>query len=655
MMDRNTITGLILIFLIFIGFSIYNNHRLEKIYKSKVVLADSLYAAGNYEKARAEYMYALNLRPNNPDVAIKINDLNRLLGTDTMRVASDTVKKENTTAIPLQTPTASGPDTLSASGVFGSASKGVQDFITLENELLELKISLKGGRIYSARLKEYTTHDGKPLILFDGDSTVFGFNFFTADNKPVRTNDLYFTPVSDEKHITADKQPESVSLRLCSDSSSYIMYTYTIAPGKYMVDFKVDFVSISGLVAQNQNTITLDWRMYIPQKEKGRQNEENYTTIKYKYYQDEVDGFRERAGKESEKADIPTRLSWIAFKDQFFSSVLITNDFFQNASLVSDRLVTSPDYIKHFTAEIGIPFNAMNPQALELKMYMGPNHFNTLRREGMDLDQLVTLGKNIIRWINQYLIIPIFNWLNKYIGNYGIIILILTIIIKIILFPLTFKSYQSQAKMQVLKPLVDEISKKYPHREDAMKKQQATMELYKRAGINPLGGCLPTLLQFPILFAMFRFFPTSIELRQEAFLWAKDLSTYDSILTLPFTIPIYGNHVSLFTLLMTASTILTMKMSGQTPGQDQPGMKVMMYMMPVMFMLILNNFSAGLTYYYFLANILTYAQNVISKRFINAEEVLARLEENKKKPLKKSRWQQRLEEAAKARGIQYKR
>ncbi|NMC40870.1 MAG: hypothetical protein GYA43_06820, partial [Bacteroidales bacterium] len=241
MMDKNTITGLILIFLIFIGFSIYNNHRLEKIYKSKVVLADSLYATGNYEKARAEYMYALNLRPNNPEVAIKINDLNRLLGTDTMRVATDTVKTENTTAIPPQSPTASRPDTLTVSGVFGSASRGVQDYITLENELLELKISLKGGRIYSARLKEYTTYDGKPLILFDGDSTVFGFNFFTADNKPVRTNDLYFSPVSDERHFKADKQPESVSLRLCSDSSSYIMYTYTIAPGKYMVDFKVDF------------------------------------------------------------------------------------------------------------------------------------------------------------------------------------------------------------------------------------------------------------------------------------------------------------------------------------------------------------------------------------------------------------------------------
>jgi YidC/Oxa1 family membrane protein insertase len=287
-----------------------------------------------------------------------------------------------------------------------------------------------------------------------------------------------------------------------------------------------------------------------------------------------------------------------------------------------------------------------------MKLYYGPNHISTLRKEGFDLEKLVFLGKNIIGWINRFVIIPVFNWLEKYIASYGIIILILTILIKIVLFPLTFKSYQSTAKMQVLKPQIEELGKKFPKKEDAMKKQQATMDLYKRAGINPMGGCLPMLLQMPILFAMFRFFPVSIELRQEHFLWATDLSTYDSILALPFTIPMYGDHISLFTLLMTASTLLTMKMTGSTPGQDQPGMKLMMYMMPVMFMVMLNNWSSGLTYYYFLANILTYLQNIVSKRFIDDKKVLATLEENRKKPLKKSKWQQRLEEAAKQRGIQ---
>ena len=325
--------------------------------------------------------------------------------------------------------------------------------------------------------------------------------------------------------------------------------------------------------------------------------------------------------------------------------------FFLNGSLSSTRTLTSKKYTRYYTSEVGVPYNPASANSIAMKLYYGPNSFTILKKEGLELDKLVFLGKNIIGWINRFAIIPIFNWLDNFISNYGLIILILTLIIKIVLFPLTFKSYQSTAKMQVLKPMVEELGKKFPKKEDAMKKQQATMDLYKRAGVNPMGGCLPMLLQMPILFAMFRFFPVSIELRQEHFLWATDLSTYDSILKLPFIIPMYGDHVSLFTLLMTASTLLTMKMTGSSPGSDQPGMKLMMYMMPVMFMLFLNNFSSGLTYYYFLANMLTYAQNMISKRFINADAVLATLAENKKKPLKKSKWQQRLESAAKQRGI----
>jgi len=274
-----------------------------------------------------------------------------------------------------------------------------------------------------------------------------------------------------------------------------------------------------------------------------------------------------------------------------------------------------------------------------------------LKKYGMELEELVYLGKSIIRIINQYVIIAIFNWLNNFIGNYGLIILILTVIIKTVLFPFTFKSYMSQAKMRVLKPQVDEINAKFPKKEDAMKKQQATMALYKRAGASPMGGCLPMLLQMPVLFAMFRFFPSSIELRQEGFLWAHDLSTYDSILNLPFEIPMYGDHVSLFTLLMTVSTIITMKINSPATGSTQmPGMKGMMYIMPVMFMLILNKFSAGLTYYYFLANMITFGQNLLTKQFVDEEAILKKLAENKKKPVQKSKWQKRLEEASKARG-----
>ncbi|HPY67959.1 MAG TPA: membrane protein insertase YidC, partial [Bacteroidales bacterium] len=540
------------------------------------------------------------------------------------------------------------PDRL---GVFSAALEGEEDFITLENNLLELKISLKGGRVYSARLKEFVTHDSKPLILFSGDSTVFGFNFFTADNKAIQTNDLYFSPLSEERSISVADDPGIVVLRLNADSNKYIEYKYTLLPDRYNLLFDVSFHNMDEVLPANQNSITLDWRMYIPQKEKGRTNEENYTSLKYKHYQDDVEGSKMRTKKESETFEISTRLSWVAYVDQFFSAVIITDTYFLNGSLTSNLTPESKKYIRYFTSELGVPVTPGPDVSYQMRFYFGPNHLSTLKKEGHELEKIIYLGKNITGWISRFIIIPVFNWLEKYIDSYGIIILILTILIKLVLFPLTFKSYQSQAKMRVLKPLVDELNKKYPKQEDAMKKQQATMDLYKRAGINPMGGCLPMLLQFPILFAMFRFFPVSIELRQEHFLWATDLSTYDSILDLPFTIPIYGSHVSLFTLLMTASSILTMKMSGSSAGQDQPGMKMMTYMMPVMFMLILNQWSSGLTYYYFLANILTWIQNMISKRFIDEDKVLAALEENKKKPVKKSKWQQRLEEAARQRGI----
>jgi YidC/Oxa1 family membrane protein insertase len=650
-MDKNTITGIILIFAIFIGFSIYNGSRMNKSYKAVIEVADSLYAKGDLENARAEYINALRYKPNQPEVVAKVNELNKLLSFAPAAEKQDSTRLKIAVTDSLKQAAATSIADSSQYGAFGASVSGDTGLIILENNKIELKISTKGGRIFSARLKDYRTYDSLPLILFSGDSTIFGFNFYTTDNKAVQTNNLYFKPVSENRSFIVTSQPQSVQLRLMAGEDKYIEYKYTLAPDKYIVDFDVTFKSMEGIIASNQSSLTLDWRMYIPQQEKGRQNEEYYTNIKYKFYQDDVEGLRLRQQKEVEKVDLSTKLSWVAFQDQFFSSVLISKDFFLNGTISSTRTLASKNYIRYYTAEVGVPFNPGQGTAIGMKLYYGPNHISTLRKEGLQLEKIVFLGRNVIGWISRFIIIPVFNWLEKYISSYGIIILILTILIKIVLFPLTFKSYQSTAKMQVLKPMVEEIGKKYPKKEDAMKKQQATMDLYKRAGINPMGGCLPMLLQMPILIAMYRFFPVSIELRQEHFLWAADLSTYDSILTLPFKIPMYGDHVSLFTLLMTASTLLTMKMTGSSAGQDQPGMKMMMYMMPVMFMVMLNNFSSGLTYYYFLANILTYLQNIISKRLIDQNKVLATLEENRKKPLKKSKWQQRLEEAAKQRGI----
>jgi YidC/Oxa1 family membrane protein insertase len=650
-MDKNTITGIILIFAIFIGFSIYNQSRLNKGFENAVKTAESEVVAGNLERARTEYVNALRFKANNPEVLAKIEELNVKLGISTEGTVADTAKAEivSRTDSLLAQPT--GDAAANQYGAFAIAAKGDNEFITLENNKIQLKISTKGGRVYSALLKDYKTYDSLPLILFSGDSTVFGFNFFTVDNKAVRTNNLFFKPVTNQKSYIVTDQPQTVNLRLYAGENKYIEYRYTLAPDKYSLSFDVTFKNLDDILPANQNTISLDWRMYIPQQEKGRQNEENYSGLKYKNYLDDVEDLKPRQQKEIETKNIPTKLSWVAYVDQFFSSIIITDNFFLNASLSTTRTLTSLKFTRYYTSEIGVPFTPGSESKIALRFYFGPNHISTLRKEGLQLERIVNLGKNIIGWINRFAIIPIFNWLNHYIGNYGIIILILTLIIKIVLFPLTLKSYQSTAKMQVLKPMIDEIGKKFPKKDDAVKKQQATMDLYKRAGVSPMGGCIPMLLQMPILFAMFRFFPVSIELRQEHFLWATDLSTYDTILNLPFKIPMYGDHVSLFTILMTVSSLLTMKMTGSQPGQDQPGMKMMTYMMPVMFMLIMNNLPSGLTYYYFLANMITWIQNVVSKRFIDADKVLATLEANKKKPMPKSKWQQRLEEASKQRGL----
>jgi YidC/Oxa1 family membrane protein insertase len=644
-MDKNTIIGLILIFVIFIGFSIFNNSQRNNAFAKTLAEAEASYAKGELETARTEYINALDFKPNRSEVIEKINELNIKLG-----IASDSPKNENkipdssiTKTTNHSQPVADSSEDSVDFGVFSNSTKGGNRFITLENNKLKLIISLKGGKVYTATLKDFKSSDEKPLVLFNGDSTLFGFNFFTSDNKAVQTNNLYFTSFSNQESFIASDKPQSVILRLITSDDKYIEYKYTLAPDSYMVDFDVSFIKMEGIINLNQNSLTLEWEMYIPQQEKGRTNEERYTTIKFKNYQGDVDDLGLNQSKELTSRDISTKLSWVAFQDQFFSSVLLTKDYFINGSFSSKKTLSSTKHLRYYTSAVSIPYKSYSSSPIAMKLYFGPNHFTTLKNEGYTLEKLISLGKNIIGGINRYAIIPIFNWLGRSIKNYGLIILILTIIIKLVLFPLTFKSYQSTAKMAVLKPMVDELGKKFPNKEDAMKKQQATMDLYKRAGVNPMGGCLPMLLQLPILFAMYKFFPVSIELRQEHFLWATDLSTYDSILQLPFMIPMYGDHVSLFTLLMTASTFLTMKMTGSSPGSDQTGMKFMMYMSPVMIMLFLNSVSSGLTYYYFLANILTYAQNIISKRFINTEAVLLTLEENIKKPIKKSKWQEKLE------------
>lgn len=643
-MDKNSIIGIVLIFLIFIGFSVFNNRKTEKIFNTEVAYADSLYTAGNLTAARESYIAALSYRPKDQHAIERVSELNGKIEKPSQEKieAQDSTKVDTQIVTPVR-------DSL-AYGAFSSSVAGNDSLFTIENNKLKLTISSKGGRIYSAELKDYTSYNGKTVVLFSGDSTVFGYNFFTTDNKAIRTNDLYFAPASGENQIVVKDKPASLTMRLASNQGGYIEYVYTLYPDNYMLDFSTKFVSLSDVVAKNTSNITLDWKVYIPQQEKGRANEENYTGLKYKIYQDDVEGLSQRQRKEVETKEL-MKLDWVAYQDQFFSSVLIADNYFLNASVSSSKTDPTSKLIRYYESEIGVPVTPGENPEVNLKFYFGPNSFTTLKKYDMGLEELVFLGKNIIKWINQYVIILVFNFLDNFIVSYGLIILILTLLIKLVLFPLTHKSYISMAKMKAMKPLVDELAKKFPKKEDALKKQQATMDLYKKAGVSPMGGCLPQLLQMPILFAMFRFFPTSIELRHQPFLWATDLSTYDSILTLPFSIPAYGDHVSLFTILMTVATIISMKMSNTSGGQDQmPGMKAMTYVMPIMFMFMLNNFSAGLTYYYFLTNVISIIQTQVSKQFVSEKEILRRIEENKKKPVKKSNWQKRLEEAAKKGG-----
>jgi YidC/Oxa1 family membrane protein insertase len=385
----------------------------------------------------------------------------------------------------------------------------------------------------------------------------------------------------------------------------------------------------------------------MPAQEKARTAETQYSGVYYKFFQDEVDNI---SGNRSSSEDLRTPLKWVAFKDQFFSSVLIASQNFGGGYVETEVIEDEKSpFLRINQAELALPFRFVEDDEASMQFFFGPNHFYTLRSyEGLELHEILPLGWGIFGWINRYAVIPVFNFLEGFIGNYGIIILILTILIKIVLFPLTYKSYMSTAKMRVLKPQIDEINERIP-KEKAMERQQATMALYRKAGVNPMGGCLPILLQMPILIAMFRFFPSSIELRQESFLWASDLSTYDSILDLPFTIPFYGDHVSLFTLLMAVTNVVYTRINQEMTqsSAQMPGMKGMMYLMPVMFLFFFNSYASGLSYYYFISTLITIGQTVLIRQFVDEKAILARLKANQKKPAKKSKFQARLEEMQK--------
>lgn len=550
-------------------------------------------------------------------------------------------------------------------GSFAAAAIGEDKDIIIENDVLKLKVSKKGGTITYVQIKNFRTYDTLPLILFDKNTADLSI---LLNDKHVETKDLYFEPVlngmsnDQDSFYVAEGQNLTFSMRVYPndnngvvDRDRYLEFEYILSNNDYMLGFNLNMKGMYEYIMPGYSFMTMNWNMSMTGKEKDAEQERKQTTIYYKYKDADVDYLSEMDEEDSE--ELKTKVNWISYKQQFFSSTLIAENAFKSADIsfnVNDGAHLHK-YLQTMHTEFTIPLSGSDVEKFPMKMYFGPNKYKILSEYNMDLDQQIPLGWGffLLQWINRYVTIPVFDFLSGFGWNYGIIILALTLLLKIALFPIAYKTYLSSAKMRVLKPEIDEIGAKFPKKEDSVKKQQATMALYKKAGVNPMAGCIPMLLQMPILFALFRFFPASIELRQQSFLWADDLSSYDAIFSWTQQIPLlstfYGNHISLFTILMTISTILYTKMNNQmmSSSQQMPGMKTMMYLMPLMFLGFFNNYASGLSYYYFLANIITFSQMYFMRKFVNEDAIHAKLQENKKKPVKKSKFQQKLEDMAK--------
>ncbi|HNQ12370.1 MAG TPA: membrane protein insertase YidC [Bacteroidia bacterium] len=613
-MDRNSLIGIFLIGLILVVFSIMNQPSAEELARQKQV-RDSIAEVERIEEINAQTVQ--NVESKTQPLANDSLIVNDSISNDSLLMANRIAKF----------------------GLFSNASEGNEKQLWLENDRLKVTFSTKGGKPIQALLKSYKTYQQNPLQLFDEDSTRFGLTFFAA-NRLINTNALYFEPMEQSDN-------SKLVFRLKTDTKAYIDFIYALEPESYQLTFQIRLNGMDQVIADNSNFIELEWMQQSPSQEKDIEAQRRTSGVHYMYLDEDVDYLSETS---DESEALKTKVKWIAFKQQYFSSALIADDSFLNPTDVAHQSSGLNDStVKKFSARLSLPFDKSSDEKIDMKFYFGPNHFQTLRKMKLNLEKLVPLGWGIFGWVNRFLVIPVFNFLNTFNLNYGIIILILTIGIKLLLLPLTYKSYMSTAKMKVLRPEVEEIQGK--HKDEPMKSQQEMLALYRKAGVNPLGGCLPMLLQFPILLAMFNFFPASIELRQESFLWAKDLSTYDSILDLPFNIPFYGDHVSLFTLLMTISTLLFTMFNSQMTATN-PQMKWMMYLMPIIFLGVFNSYSAGLSYYYFLANVISIGQQFMFRRFVDEDEIHRKIQENKKKPSsnKKSKFQQRLEKMAKERG-----
>ncbi len=512
----------------------------------------------------------------------------------------------------------------------------------LENDLVKIKISSKGGQIIQAQLKKYTTFDLLPLYLVDKGNHKFNIKFTNIQGQNINTSELFFHPT-----LKQIQGREVLSMKSVISEGKSIEYLYTLPLDDYMLDFSIHTMGMSDYINANEN-IKLYWNMKTVNHEKSKTYENRYTEMYYNKDNGKID-YLSVGGIDEESED--KNIKWVAYKQHFFSSVLVTDKRFKTALLRSESIDDESIFTKSFSSVLSLEIKN-GELNYDMNLYYGPNDLGVLDKYEHQLEELVPLGWGIFGVVNEYFIYPIFRLFHSMGLSVGLAILFLTFVVKTLLFPITYKNFLSTAKMRVIRPEINELNKKL-EKADPMKKQQATMELYRKAGVNPMAGCLPMLLQMPILFAMFRFFPIAIELRQQPFLWATDLSSYDSIYDFGFYIPLYGDHISLFALLMSLSTLLYTKMSGNAgmaqPSQPgMPNMKVIMYIMPVMMIFFFNDFASGLSYYYLMANLINIVQIVIIKKYIiDEDKIHAQMQENKKRPHKKSRFQAKLAEMAK--------
>jgi len=532
------------------------------------------------------------------------------------------------------------------------AQTATEGTTVLENEVLKLVIDNKGGQIIEALVKNYRTYDSLPLYIIKNQNASFNINFGTTDNRILNTKDLLFTP-----SLTKNGDNEVLSMKLKVSETQYLEFRYEMKPNDYMLGFAVRSQGL-GNVINNSNQVNLDWNLKTFRNERSIKTENMYSELKF--YTDEAD-YLSAGGDDNEIVD---NVEWIGFKQHFFTSVLLTDTPFNTAALTSANLVKDEAIDTVFTKQYGLKTPlALNNGELNYNMnwYYGPADYKLLTSyEGKNLGEIVDLGWGIFGAINRTIFIPIFGWLSGLMSNYGLIIILLTIVVRIIMSPLVYKSYVSSAKMKVIRPELQAINERLPGKPNAMKRQQETMAVQRKAGVSMMSGCIPALLQMPIFFALFRFFPSNIELRQKGFLWADDLSSYDAVFQLPFSIPFYGDHVSLFPILASVAIFFYMKMNQsqqanmQAPAQEgmpdmQKMMKMMIYFSPIMMLFFFNNYASSLSLYYFVSNLLTIIIMLVIKNYvIDEKKIHAQIEENKKRPeKKKSKFRERMDNAMK--------